>query len=43
MIKNLVRGATALCLALSPLAPPSAAAATAPAAAQVLTSLTPST
>ncbi|MFE4659169.1 HNH endonuclease family protein [Streptomyces hydrogenans] len=38
MIKNLVRGATALCLALSPLALPSAASAApaAPAAAQVL-------
>ncbi|MGW5002566.1 HNH endonuclease family protein [Streptomyces hydrogenans] len=38
MIKNLVRGATALCLALSPLALPSAATAApaAPAAAQVL-------
>ncbi|MFB6895579.1 HNH endonuclease family protein [Streptomyces hydrogenans] len=38
MIKNLVRGATALCLALSPLTLPSAAAAApaAPAAAQVL-------
>ncbi|MGW3377424.1 HNH endonuclease family protein [Streptomyces hydrogenans] len=38
MIKNLVRGATALCLALSPLTLPTAATAapTAPAAAQVL-------